>query len=52
MTFDKLGIMADSISEITVSDSNGNGCTFLVKDNNTLIMYGGGTYFELIKKTS
>ena len=52
ITFDKLGIKADSISELTVSDSKGNGCTFFIKDDNTLIIYGGGTYFELIRKTS
>lgn len=49
ITFDKLGIKADSISEITVSDSKGNGCTFFIKDNNILIIYGGGTYFELLR---
>ncbi|MBC8059624.1 MAG: hypothetical protein H7Y18_03055 [Clostridiaceae bacterium] len=52
MSLDKLGLKADSISEITVSDSKGNGCTFLIKDNNTLIIIGGGTFFELARKTS
>jgi hypothetical protein len=47
---DKLGVKADSVSEITVSDSSGVVCTFLVKDENTLIIFGGGTYFELVRK--
>lgn len=51
MTFEKLGIKADSITEITVSDSKGIVCVFLVKDDNTLILIGGGTYFELVRKT-
>jgi hypothetical protein len=52
MTFEKLGIKADSIPQVTVSDSNGNSFTFLMKDNNTLIVIGGGTYFELQRKAS
>jgi bla regulator protein BlaR1 len=52
MTFDKLGIKADSITQVTVSDSKGTVSTFLVKDDNTLIIIGGGTYFELVKKTA
>jgi bla regulator protein BlaR1 len=52
MTFDKLGIKGDSIKEITVSDSKGAVCTFLIKDDNTLILVGGGTYFELVRKTA
>ena len=48
--FDNLGIEADSISEINVSDSNGSVSTFFIKDDNTLIIYGGGTYFELVRK--
>jgi hypothetical protein len=50
MTFDKLGIKEDSITEIDAVDAKGNGCTFFIKDNNTLILFGGGVYFELNKK--
>jgi bla regulator protein blaR1 len=50
MTLEKLGIKADSISEVTVSDSKGTVCIFLIKDDNTLIITGGGTYFELVRK--
>jgi|GEM_PF-2801799 beta-lactamase regulating signal transducer with metallopeptidase domain len=50
MTFEKLGITADSATEVTVSDAKGIGCIFLVKDDNTLIVMGGGTYFELVRK--
>ena len=50
--FDLLGIKAPTITEINVSDSNGPVATFLIKDDNTLIIAGGGTYFELIRKVS
>lgn len=52
MSFDKLGVKADSISDVTVSDSNRTGFIFFIKDDNTLIIYGGGTYFELVRKTA
>lgn len=47
VTFDKLGIKGDNITEIDVADTKGNGCTFFIKDNNTLILFGGGEYFKL-----
>lgn len=50
MTLDKLGITTNSITEVTVSDSKGFVSTFLIKDENTLIIVGGGTYFELVRK--
>ena len=50
--FDLLGIKAPTITEINVSDSNGHVSTFFIKDDNTLIISGGGTYFELIRKVS
>ncbi|MDF2941287.1 MAG: peptidase BlaR1 [Herbinix sp.] len=49
MTFDKLGLEGDTVTEITAVDSERNGCTFFVKDKDTLIVYGGGTYFELVR---
>ena len=49
--FDFLGIKAP-FTEINVSDSNGHVSTFLIKDDNTLIITGGGTFFELIRKVS
>lgn len=49
MTLDKLGITKDSVTQVTAVDSEGNGCTFLMKDANTLIVIGGGTYFELLR---
>lgn len=52
MTFDNLGIKADEISEIFVSDSEGNGFILFIKDDNTLIICGGDTYFELVRKTT
>jgi bla regulator protein BlaR1 len=50
MTLDKLGVTGDSITEVAVSDSKGLVSTFFVKDENTLIIVGGGTYFELVRK--
>ena len=48
--FEKLGIEGDTVTEINVTDSNGFVSTFFVKDENTLIIFGGGTYFELVRK--
>jgi hypothetical protein len=46
-TFENLGITADTIKQVSVADSAGNGCIFFVVDENTLIIYGGGTFFQL-----
>ena len=50
--FDLLGLEGPTFTEIDVSDSNGPVSAFLIKDDNTLIIFGGGTYFELIRKVS
>ncbi len=50
MSFDLLGLSGDKVTEVSARDAQGNGCTFLVKDENTLIVVGGGTYFELTRK--
>lgn len=50
VTFDSLGIESDSITEISAVDAEGNGCLLYQKDNNTLILYGGGVFLELKKK--
>ncbi len=50
MSFDLLGLDGDKVTEISARDSEGNGCTILIKDENTLIVVGGGTYFELSRK--
>ena len=49
MTFELLGLVGDEVTEIVAKDSEGNGCTFLIKDENTLIVVGGGTYFVLVR---
>lgn len=49
ITFDKLGIKANSIIQIQTTDSKGNGCTFFIKDNKTLILSGGMTFFQLVR---
>jgi len=52
--FSNLGIMNNSIVQVTVYTDNsykdiwnGNGCIFYIKDQNTLILFDGGIYFEL-----
>ncbi|MCM1991825.1 hypothetical protein [Oceanirhabdus seepicola] len=45
--FEDLGIQRDSITEINASDSKGNGSILYIKDSNTMILYGGGVFFEL-----
>ena len=50
MSFDLLGLSQDKVTEIAYKDSKGNGGTFLIKDEDTLIVVGGGTYFELARK--
>lgn len=50
MTFDKLGITTDSVTEIIIGGSDETaGCTLLLKDNSTVILIAGGTYFALMK---
>lgn len=45
-----LSINSDTVTEIEVNDSkNLPACTFFIKDNDTLILYGGGTFFQLKK---
>ncbi|WP_315082028.1 hypothetical protein [uncultured Clostridium sp.] len=45
-----LTINSNTVTEIEVNDAkNLPVCTFFIKDNNTLILYGGGTFFELRK---
>lgn len=51
-TFDDLDIKSDSIIEVTAVDLKNNGCLFYIKDDNTLILYGGGAYFELARENS
>jgi hypothetical protein len=51
LTFDNLGITSDSITKIYAVDAKQNGCIFYIKDNDTLILYGGGVYFKLDKVT-
>ncbi len=50
VTFDKLGVKSNSIIQITAANSNDNGCTFFIKDDNTLIVVGGGVFLELERK--
>lgn len=47
VTFNMLGITTDSLTQISVYDNTNNGCTFFVVDNDTLILTGGGDFFQL-----
>jgi len=49
VTFDKLGIKGDSVTQIEVTDVKGNGATIYIKDGDTLILAGGGVYLELCR---
>lgn len=43
-----LTISSSTVTEIDINDEkNSPACTFFIKDDNTLILYGGGTFFEL-----
>lgn len=48
--FERLGIKGDSITEVMVTSLKDIECIFYVKDANTLILSGGGVYFELIRE--
>lgn len=50
VTFDKLGIKGDTITEISIDDSNRSLGSFYIKDKNTLILSGGGVYLQLDRK--
>lgn len=49
MSFDKLGLSADSAALYAVSISGAVGCVLLVKDVNTMILCAGGAFFELAR---
>ncbi|MDD7793156.1 hypothetical protein [Clostridium sp. 'White wine YQ'] len=47
LTFKDLEGENGTVTEISAVDASGNGSTFLIKDNNTLILFGGGVFIEL-----
>jgi hypothetical protein len=49
ISFDQLGITAASVNEVIVPGQDAGGCTLLIKDQNTMILAAGGTYFELTR---
>lgn len=50
ITFKDLGIQGDSVTEVNVSSSKGEStCDFLIVDDNTLILTGGGVFLQLKK---
>ncbi|WP_449621736.1 hypothetical protein [Robertmurraya sp. Marseille-Q9965] len=52
VTFEQLGINGDSVTEVVATSTEGIGTVFfLTPDNNKLILFGGGTFFELAKLT-
>lgn len=47
-----LTINSNTVTQIEIDDAKKNrACTFYIKDDNTLILYGGGTFFELSRVT-
>lgn len=47
-----IGIEANTVTEIKINDANNSlVCTFFIKDDNSLILFGGGTFFELSRVT-
>jgi hypothetical protein len=50
VSFNQLGITGNTVTEVDATGKNGI-CTvfFIISDNNKLILYGGGTFFELDK---
>lgn len=47
-----LTINSNTVTEIEIDDAKKiPACTFFIKDDNTLILYGGGTFFELSRVT-
>jgi bla regulator protein blaR1 len=47
MSFDKLGIGTDSVTELIISGSDASAI-LLIKDSTSMILVAGGTYFELV----
>lgn len=42
------GISSNTVTEVEIDDAKDfPACIFFIKDDNTLILYGGGTFFEL-----
>ncbi|NOW10119.1 hypothetical protein DFH84_002008 [Clostridium saccharobutylicum] len=45
-----MGIQGNSVTEVNVSSSKGeNTCDFLIVDDNTLVLSGGGVFLQLKK---
>lgn len=49
-TFETLGITGDSVKQINVSNSYGFGCSFYVKDENTILICQDGVFFEAVRQ--
>jgi hypothetical protein len=50
ISFRRLGIEADYVTQIDVSGKDGILCTLLLRDPDTMILVAGGTYFELVRE--
>lgn len=47
-----IGINTNTVAEIEIKDANNcPSCLFYIKDDNSLVLYGGGTFFELSRVT-
>ncbi|WP_052352925.1 hypothetical protein [Neobacillus dielmonensis] len=53
VTFEQLGITGDTVTELDATDANGIcTVTFITPDKNKLILFGGGTFFEMNKHST
>ncbi|MEQ2527767.1 hypothetical protein WMO40_13745 [Bacillaceae bacterium CLA-AA-H227] len=49
VTFEQLGIDGDTVTEVDATSTQGIGTVIFITDKNKLILFGGGTFFELAK---
>ncbi len=49
-TFESVGIAGTSVKLVNVSDSYAFGCSFYVKDANTILICQDGVFFEAVKR--
>lgn len=48
ISLSNIGINTNTVTIIEINDTNNfSACTFAIKDDNSLVLYGGGTFFEL-----
>lgn len=51
VTFDLLGVSADSITDVSIANSSGFGSMFYVADEDTLYIYLDGAFFKAVRQS-